>query len=456
MTRWLALFLVLLPCAAAAQSARTVALAANDLVYDPLRQVVYASVPSSAGALGNTITVVQPSTGALGPSVFVGSEPGRLALSDDGQFLYVALGGAPAIRRVDLQTFTATQQISLGSDPFFGPYYAEDIEVAPGQPLVIAASLKRAAVSPRHGGVALFSNGVQLPAKTADHTGANVIEYSASAGRLYGYNNETTEFGFRRMDAGPNGVSVVDVSPGLVGSFNADIVFDSGRIFSTTGAVIDPEARTVVGSFTGVAQAGFPAHVRPAVDRNLVYFLSGAVLRAYDATTFVPAGSSYTVPGALGNPRTLIRVGVSELAFATSGGQVVFVDPGGSAPPPPPPPPPPPSPIAVTLGLGGCSTCVPGSTLLVTGQLSNGGAAPVPVVIKAGLGFPDGRELAVSTLGRRDFEVTLPAGLNVPLEFFRILMPAGVPSGTWTYEVTVLSPELGRTYARNVVSFVVP
>ena len=39
---------------------------------------------------------------------------------------------------------------------------------------------------------------------------ANVIEFSASAGTLYGYNNETTEFGFRTMAVTASGVTVTD------------------------------------------------------------------------------------------------------------------------------------------------------------------------------------------------------------------------------------------------------
>jgi hypothetical protein len=46
-------------------------------------------VPGRAGAArGNTITSIDPRTGQLGASVFIGSEPGKLAISDDGRFLY--------------------------------------------------------------------------------------------------------------------------------------------------------------------------------------------------------------------------------------------------------------------------------------------------------------------------------------------------------------------------------
>ena len=90
--------LLALPIAGSAATIRVISLPVKDLVYDQARQRIYASVPSSGGARANTVTLIDPSTGALGPSVFVGSEPGKLAMSDDGQYLYVGLDGAGARR----------------------------------------------------------------------------------------------------------------------------------------------------------------------------------------------------------------------------------------------------------------------------------------------------------------------------------------------------------------------
>jgi hypothetical protein len=59
----------------------------NDITYDKLSKKLFASVPSRAGAGGNAVTEIDPATGALGASVFVGSEPNKIALSDDGQAL---------------------------------------------------------------------------------------------------------------------------------------------------------------------------------------------------------------------------------------------------------------------------------------------------------------------------------------------------------------------------------
>lgn len=78
-----------------------VSLATNDIVYDPFSKRIYATVPSSAGARANSVTPIDPATGALGTSVPVGSEPNKLAVTDNGQYLYFGLDSASSVRRFD-------------------------------------------------------------------------------------------------------------------------------------------------------------------------------------------------------------------------------------------------------------------------------------------------------------------------------------------------------------------
>src|SRR5688500_3006451 len=68
-----------------ADSILVVSLPTNDIVFKPAEEKIYASVPGSTIGNGNTITAVDPRTGAIGNSVFVGSEPTKLALASDGR-----------------------------------------------------------------------------------------------------------------------------------------------------------------------------------------------------------------------------------------------------------------------------------------------------------------------------------------------------------------------------------
>ena len=74
------------------------------------------------------------------------------------------------------------------------------------------------------------------PNTTPVHTGSNVIEFSSSASLLYGLNNETSEFAFRRMSVDASGVAVIDVIDYAVSGYFADMEFDDGLIISLRDA----------------------------------------------------------------------------------------------------------------------------------------------------------------------------------------------------------------------------
>jgi uncharacterized repeat protein (TIGR01451 family) len=321
-----AVLVLLIPAVASALQVRIVALQTRDVIYNPTDGLLYASVPGSVPQYGNSVTAIDPTTGALGASIFVGSEPGKLALADDGRTLYVALGGAAAVRVVDLQAGTAGLQFNLGSDSFFGPYYAEDMAVQPGHTGVLAVSLQNLGISPRHAGVAIFDNGVVRPNKTQRHTGSNRIEFSTDPSRIYGYNNETTEFGFRRLQVTDLGVTELDVTT-IFGGFGSDIAYDRGRVYATSGAVVDGEARTLLGTFPFPAST-FGQAVAPDSDR--AYYVTGGdfsgpiTLYEFDTATFTKV-LSQPVSGALGTPRSLVRWGNDGIAFRTDQSQVLVL-----------------------------------------------------------------------------------------------------------------------------------
>jgi hypothetical protein len=294
-----------------------VPLQTNDIVYDRFSDRIYATTPSSAGARGNSITPINPATGALGTSVFVGSEPNKLAVSDNGQYLYFGLDGAAAARRFDIATQTPSLQIPLGSNGL-SLNYVDDIEVAPGQPNTVAISRRNSGFSPRHEGVVIYVDDVKLPNETPDHTGSNVIEFSNTASVLYGYNNETTDFGFRTMTVNANGVMTTNSTAGLISGFGANFEYAGGRVYSTSGRIIDPVARTLIGSF---ASGGM---VCPDPSGGQVYFLSNNKITSYDINTFL-FNWDFTVPGMSGSPGRLVRFGDHGLAFRTTGSEVFLI-----------------------------------------------------------------------------------------------------------------------------------
>lgn len=301
----------------AATSVKIVSLDAYDVAYDSFSQRIYASVPSSAAAYGNNLVIINPVSGVIEDSIFAGSEPQKLAVSSEGEYIYIGLNGAGSISRFHIPSKTI-ETFSLGTGSY-GTTYAEDIAVQPGNSKVIAVSRYRKGVSPRHDGVAVYDNGIKRPQQTPDHTGANVIEFSDSAGVLYGYNNETTEFAVRTLIVNEYGVSTAAAKSGLISGFGIDIEYADGFLYSTNGRVVNTQLMQLAGQF------GASGKIEPDPVVRRVFFADGAALKAFNTTTFLLEGQE-TVSGVSGSPRNLIRWGSRGLAFSTSGKQVVLVE----------------------------------------------------------------------------------------------------------------------------------
>src|SRR6185369_8533550 len=228
---------------------RQIPLTTNDLAYSPLTGKIYATVPSSAGSSGNSIKSIDPATGVIESSTFVGSEPNKLAISDDGHSMYVSLDGAAAVRRFDAQTHVPGLQFTLGQDPLFGGrFFAGELAVAPANPDVLAIARSRG-FGPSGSGVAVFDNGV---ARTNVSANTDFIAFSASASKLYGTGASGT--GLQTMTIDASGVTVSSTTALASG---ARIKFSNGLIFTSLGQVINPDAGTLLGTFSGATSQAF-------------------------------------------------------------------------------------------------------------------------------------------------------------------------------------------------------
>lgn len=307
------------PSPTPANSVTQIPLPSNDLVYDASRQLIYASVPSVTGSTGNSITSVNPATGEIGTPVYVGSEPGKVVLTDDAHYLYTTLDGAGAIRRVDLINQSAGLQFSLGGSTTFstGPFWARDLAALPGSPEALAI-IRTTINSTSSGTVAIYDNGVQRPTLSAA-SNFLMLTPSASASTLYGMADSTT--GLQKISLNASGVSSV-TKLGTISGGN-EMVFDNGSIYMSDGRVVDATTGALKGTFFGVNSSFSTLSVVPDSTIGRVFFLtsngsSSVTLRAYDMNTFLLIGT-LTVPNVTGFPSSLVRWGTNGLAFRANG-----------------------------------------------------------------------------------------------------------------------------------------
>jgi hypothetical protein len=298
---------------------RTVTLTHTDLVYDSLRSVLYASVPSNAAQYANEIVRIDPATGAVTGELAVGSNPATLAITDDDQYLYVALLGAPTIVRVTLATLSKDIDIPLPADSSYGEKYANDIVPIPGAPRTIAvATVLPSLLSPENGGTYLFDDATPRASSIPRGVGSNRITRGPTPSRIYGYDNESSEFGFRSLVVAADGLHEETVNETLLASYGLDIEYDGGFVYSTNGVVISVPAMSRAGAIPVIG------YLRPDAANARVHFFNnnGPTIFTYHYSAFTSLGSFTNA--ALQGHKKLVRWGTDGLALG-GGATIVLV-----------------------------------------------------------------------------------------------------------------------------------
>jgi DNA-binding beta-propeller fold protein YncE len=319
----LGLGLLAAPAAApAVVEVRSLPLLTNDLVYDPAAALLYASVPGAAGPLGNRIAAIDPAAGRIREMAWAGSEPGVLAVSDDGAYLYVSVQGARSIRRLGLPSFAPELDIELQGDPYQAPYGVRQLLVQPGMPRRIVASVYSFSNNAGDSGAVVYDDAVR---RVRSYTfGTNLIAFAShDPTLLYAYNNFSSEFGLRRIFINSIGATELTMNGGLVQSYYVTMDHEASLLYFTNGLKVDPEANVVLGSF--LPPNTLARSVLAEASTGAVYFLMEDRIDVYDLASFAKTGTILLPANARAGVR-LVRWGERKLAFRTSDGRVVFVD----------------------------------------------------------------------------------------------------------------------------------
>jgi hypothetical protein len=112
-----------------------------------------------------------------------------LAISDDSQFLYVGMGGTSSVQRVTLPGLVPDISYSLPRDSNGGPYFALDLQVAPGAPNTTAVSKGTMILQPT-GGISVYDDSTPGPTSVQGFgptfDSYDSIQWGSDATKLYG------------------------------------------------------------------------------------------------------------------------------------------------------------------------------------------------------------------------------------------------------------------------------
>ncbi|HEV2399900.1 MAG TPA: IPT/TIG domain-containing protein [Candidatus Sulfotelmatobacter sp.] len=292
-------------------------LPANDLVWDPYAQRIYASLPSSYGSKGNTIAVINPNTGAITGYYFAGSEPYYLALSNNSSYLYASLNGNGSVQRLILPGFTPDIDISLG-DGYNGPNIAGALQVSPSDPHTFAVSVESGCCYPN--GLYFYKDSTQLP-DNITYPSMSSLAF-VSSGTLYGYYSGTVS----QVNVDSNGGTLGQQWNGLIQG--SEIAYSAGLIYGNDGQVLNPTTGLLVGTYDmGNSCCSYGIQVVPnsAVDRVFAlgqtpFSPNALAITSYDLAKFTPIAIANLSQLSGNTMPTFISWGNNGLAFTLQTG----------------------------------------------------------------------------------------------------------------------------------------
>jgi hypothetical protein len=311
---------------------------ANDMVWDPHSQQIYVSVAGTNPSNPSSITALNPATGQFGTTMSAGPGADRLAVSQDGSWLYAGIDANGAVQRFALPGLANDITISLGTGPAGETYYALALATAPGSPNTVAVA--RAVTLNQAGSVVVY-DGSSARAATVSNFGGysepiGSLTWNAAGSELYAAFNQVYANSVYVLGVDVSGVQLWQsdqLSTGSEAVTLGGIHYSAlnGLLYGDDGAVIDPASGKVVNNFAmNATSEGISGSFTPllTLDDSLgmawalaqpVGGQSGQyVIEAFDLKTNALLGS-IVISNVTDTPVKLIRWGSNGLAFLTSG-----------------------------------------------------------------------------------------------------------------------------------------
>ncbi len=205
---------------------------AQSAVWDPTSGRFFVSVGSGDPKWPSSIAIVNPNTGQVVDSIPAGDNPGSLAISNDGQYLYVALNAKGTVRRFHLPSHTPDFDISVGPPLQYGFLFA--MAVLPQQPRSV-----------------LVANGTNVAVYDGNVSRGQTAPFPSSAPSLYARQDNGLMYGYSGgvisvLTVNSSGVSLTSSQPAFL-SYGARANFSGSLVTDDYGDVFDLDALAVRG-----------------------------------------------------------------------------------------------------------------------------------------------------------------------------------------------------------------
>ncbi len=318
------------PVAGSDYTQQTIGVAVAGMVWDSETNKLYAIIPGYSAVDPNTLAQIDPYTASIDTAVTldggVGNiEPGTLAVSGDGQYLYIAVSDASGTTDHVERLLTSDLGLDL-SIPLPTSGLVAALQPAPGAPHTLA--VETSGESPE---LLIFDDATPRSDTLTGQNGTTLMSFT------WGSDATTIYAGLRGTAGTLDALSVtaagVQVSQSLTSqslltavTLSNPMQFVNGLVYWDSGAVFDPVAFALTTSFdvdtnpvasaafdTGLNRAYFVTADQPSGSTSAV-----TTIEAFNLTTLNPL---WLVRFPSQNPATdLTRWGSNGLAFAENTG----------------------------------------------------------------------------------------------------------------------------------------
>jgi hypothetical protein len=306
----------------------------------PSRKLLYASIPASATTNPNTVIAIDPETGATQAPIAVGNDPRALAVSDDGSFLFVAAQGAEVIQRIDLSTGQIDRTFPYPSNSLvLSRPFSAILRTVPGSQTSLLVYF---ASTDLLGGVMELFNDAGLVNSVPDLTqffdGVGVSDFAfTDAGTVYSLPFTFANPFFNVFTIDATGLHFTPVTGANAGGNNTtgqELISDGKLLYTGSGQIWDPVARTQVGSFpvTAINATSFPNLQGMVMETAASQFFmladqistASVGLTAYDLKALTSTGTLNFTELNDPEPHNLVRWGSTGFGFISTG--ATFLD----------------------------------------------------------------------------------------------------------------------------------
>ena len=309
----------------------------------PGTNLIYASIPASAPANPNTVISVNPVTGAFGKPIPVGKNPGLLAASTDGSYLFVVSNQGQTVQRINLSTKSVekTFRFPPNSTTCCGALAGTDLKGVPGSPREFVLSVDIPGYG--FGEMALYNDSGlvnYIPSSYAAELSFSSFTYAGNPTTIYAlpFTNAQNPF-FNIVDLAGRGLQYTIPGCCYLGNntTGAEVVSDGTLLYTSAGQVWSPATHKQTGSFpvTTYNDTSYPNLHNLVLDKSSGHlFVIGDQPYQADSSSLVLSGydkKSLKLSGALAFPQVADPLVNNLVRWGTNGFAFLAQNPAGNA-----------------------------------------------------------------------------------------------------------------------------